>query len=141
MLDINPKDGYYLQHFARVGAKEVTGIIYDKKQQDFLTYLNQLFYMKECINLVQEDEEKQSDRKYDIVLLFKKLCTLKEKEQIRYVEWIATKAERLIIWESGVEYEKEKQLILKYIKCEKYIFLKRVLSENVVREVGIFVKN
>lgn len=140
VLDVNPKEGYYLQHFSRIGVKNITGIVYDQNQRDFLSYLNRLFYMSGRMNLVNMEEEKKSKRKYDIVIMFKLLCELEERERIRYIEWISSKTEKIIIWESGVNYEQEKQLILKYSEFKRYIFLKKILSENVVREAGIFLK-
>lgn len=141
VLDANPKEGYYLQHFVRIGAEDVTGIVYDKKQQEFLSQLNRLFYMDGRINLLDMEEEKKNEKKYDIVLILKKLCEMEEQERISYIEWISSKTKKMIIWESGINYELEKQMILKYSGCKKYIFLKRVLSENVVREVGIYLKD
>ncbi len=140
VLDVNPKEGYYLQHFARIDAKDVTGIVYDEKQLDFLVHLNRLCYMEEFINLVTLDDEQENHKKYDIVLMLKKLSEFSEKEQIKYIKWIAFKATKMIIWESGVDYEKEKKLIMQYSGFKDYIFLKWVLSENVIRETGIFLK-
>ncbi len=140
VLDLNPKDGYYLQHFVRIGANNVTGIVYNDEHYDFLIYLNQLLYMDKVIRLATMETEIETNNNYDIVLIMKKLCTLGNEERINYIKWIASKTKMMIIWESGVEYEEEKRLILKYSGFRKYVFLKRVLSGNVIREVGIFLK-
>ncbi len=140
VLDVNPREGYYLQHFVRIDAGDVTGIVYDKKQFDFLVHLNQLCHMEEYINLVTLDDEQKNHKKYDIVLMMKKLSEFSEKEQIEYIKWISSKTTKMVIWESGVDYEKEKKMIMQYAGFEDYIFLKWVLSENVIRETGIFLK-
>lgn len=140
VLDVNPQEGYYLQHFARINAGVLVGVLEDQKQRELMEYLNQLFYMDGKIQIMDSCAVKRDDMLYDIVLMFKKLCSLSEEEQVPYIGWIASKAQKMIVWESGINYERERELILQYSGFTKYIFLKRTLSENIIREVGIFVK-
>ncbi len=140
VLDTNPKEGYYLQHFARISTDVIRGIVSDKNQYDLLLYVNRLFYLEDHISLVSMETEKKSKKKYDIVLILKKICELTKAEQIKYIKWVSTKTRKMIVWESGVEYEEEKKIILQHSSFKKYISLKRVLSQNIVREVGIFLK-
>ena len=139
VLDTNPGIGYYLQYFARNNeAGKIVGIVKDQIQMELITWLNRLFYLDKRIHLSLP--KISSSDKYDVVLMLKILCTMDELARIDYIKWIESKTKKLMIWESGLDYENERELIMRHSGFNKYIFLKRTLSDNIIREVGIFIK-
>lgn len=141
VLDTNPREGYYLQYFARTEeAGKIVGIVRDEMQFELITQLNQLFYLDKRIQLVGIDSEACDGWKYDIVLMLKILCTLEGQEKLQYLKWIVSKAEKMIIWESGSDWESERNFIIQQSEFKKYTCLKRTLSDGTIREVGIFMR-
>lgn len=140
VLDVEPHEGYYLQHFARLGA-QTTGIVKNEKERELLWNFNKLFYLDEKILILLEKELQKQKGKHNIVFLMKKLSQFEDEEEcIEYLHWINSIISETIVWESGIDYEKEKKLILDHTDFKKYHFFKRILSDKIIREVGIFTK-
>lgn len=141
VLDLNPHEGYYLQHFTRLGAK-ARGVVNDEKERELLWYVNELFNMNSKISILDINDMYEQEETYNIVFLMKKLSALLEKKEVaKMLKWINLHTAEMIVWESGIEPEIEKRLIVEHTDFKKYHFIKKTLSDKIIREVGFFTKN
>lgn len=135
ILDTNPQIGYYTQHFVRMGGNVTAIMDVNDKYYDVFCSLNELAYLEDRISISGFIDAKH----YDIILCMKNWDMFEDKGH--YKEWlklIKTLTPQLMIWESGVVPEEEKKIIFQYTQFSEYEFLRYVLEDKIIREVGIF---
>ena len=103
---------------------------------DLFRYFNELMYL-EKINISAD----MGQREYDITLGLKLWERMKDEMQwSEYMKEVDLRTKNILIWESGVLPEYERQRILENTRFSQYHSLRYVLEDKKIREVGVFTK-
>lgn len=136
VLDLNPQIGYFSQNFARMGGNVTAVSTMEDTDYDLFRYFNELMYL-EKINISAD----MGQREYDITLGLKLWERMKDEMQwSEYMKEVDLRTKNILIWESGVLPEYERQRILENTRFSQYHSLRYVLEDKKIREVGVFTK-
>lgn len=138
VIDIGANLGYMGQAFYRLGA-DVTFVEMDKFHYEVLEIINKLLYVDGEI-ITDRFEEYDFTKSYDIAIMLTVMYHYMNKRDIleRFIEKINCVVNKMIIWESGDDIEKEKEYIISNTKFKKFEHICYTYGTGKIRELGIF---
>ena len=144
VLDIGSNLGFISLHFFREGAN-VVGLEPDEAHYQLAIALQNLCY-GECEIKQTTFEDYQTDKPFDIAIMltvfyhyFNNPILMDENIRDRFIDKINENITSLIIWESGDDYEREKEYIRTNTKFKYYQHLSYTYRTGKLREMGMFM--
>jgi SAM-dependent methyltransferase len=143
-LDIGCNMGHTSYHLERLGFR-MTGVDFDREHLEIATSLKETYGLNPTFiesNFGEFSEEVQ----YDVVVAQTILYHLFFRQPELDAAWVAKKVGSLtggaLIWESGDQPEREKEIVLKHSGLTQYLYLGKTQGTGInTREFGCFLRD
>ena len=138
VLDIGSCLSYISQHFFREGAN-VTCIEPNKNHVETAKILQKLLHTN-CKIHNCSIQEYTTNQTFDICILLTIFYHFYSVPSIRdkFIDIINTHVNLLLIWESGEDFDNERQYLLEHTKFKKFTHLAYTYGTGKMRELGVF---